>query len=187
MKNIEVKKVGATKKEAPIKKTDKKKTDSEIFLEECDTEQAEIFEDIKSALMAKGKGNKHEFEAVNAKRFDDFALLIEYVINGIVLIEDDGIRVNLRQPLENSEGVEITDNIKVLFARNESRETVYRKSVKTPERSKDYDNDMGMAVIAASFADVDNKPLSTGLFHILKNTNPTDYALIVKIYGFFRN
>jgi hypothetical protein len=182
----DLKKTEGPKYEAPVKSVIKKKTDSEIYLENCDEEQAEIFNDIKAILMAKDKGNKHEFEAVNKERFDDFDHFIRYIINNVITIEEDGISVNLRQPLENSDGIVITDSIKVLFARNEAREKQFKNSVKTLEKNKDYDSDMGAAVIAASFADVGNKMISANLFYILKNTNPQDYTLIVRVYGFFR-
>lgn len=186
IKAEDLNKTGVTKVETPVKKVEKKKTASDIYLEGCDEEQAVFFNQIKEALTTKGKGNKREFEAINESRFDDLDWLIEYAINGVIQIEDDGIRFELREPIVNADDIEITDYIKILWKRDETKESIFKKQVKTNKKSDEYESDLGAAVIAASFENVGNTPISPNLFSSLKKTNELDYDLIVKIYVFFR-
>lgn len=181
----DIKKTGESKPVPAVKKVEVDQTPSELFLEECDEKEAELFNEIKTTLIEKRE--KYEFEAVTEEMFDDYRNIITYMKRGIITIEDHGVSVKLRKPLKNSDGVDLTSSITVLFERNEALEKRYKTSVKTNKKSNNYENDMGTAVIAASFANVGNLPLGVNSLNNIKRKNENDYTLILNVYTFFRS
>jgi len=170
---------------SPIVDEEKKLTPSEEFLLECDDEESKIFEQLKDVLTS--KCDKHEFEAVTQDNLEDFAMIITYIKNGIISIESDGIDVKLRKPLNNSKSQFITDSIKLLYERNTAREKQFRNSIKTPEKNKAFNEEVSLAVVAASFANVEAIVIGMDSARVLKNTNSRDYMLLLNCYNFFRN
>lgn len=186
MSNLKISDINNTGdvKTSPIIQVEKKKTVSELFLEECDSEEAKIFNEIKATLM--NKCNKHEFEAVTNENLNGYATMITYIKNGIITIEEDGVKTKLRKPLINSDNNILANEIKILFERNEDRERQYRKSLNLNPKSSDYDERMGIAVITASF-DKANVFLGVDSTLLLKKTNYNDYILLLSVYTFFRS
>lgn len=189
MKNIrveDIKKTGESKPVPAVKEVvEKKLTDTDIFLEECDEDDAKLFHEIKNVLMEKREQREHE--AVSKDMFEGYRTMIKHIKYNDIAIEDDGIVINLRKPLLNKESVELTQSIKVLFDRNEGLEKAYRKTVKTNEKSPDYNEDMGIALIASTLANAGNVKLGPESLRRLKNTNENDYQIVLEVYKFFRS
>lgn len=179
-------KVGEAKKPTPTtKEVEKKKTISEIFLEECDEVEAAIFQEVKSTLI--NKCHKYEFEAVTDENLDAYATMINYIKNGIISIDESGVSIKLRKPLINKDNQVLTDTITILYERNEGRENAFRKSINVSQKSKQYNDEVALAVIAASFESVGNVMLGKESFSALKRDNYNDYLLILNTYTFFRS
>jgi len=161
---------------------EEKKTISEEFIEELDEEEKVIFLELKSTLI--DKCELLEFEAVNDENLDDFAGLITYIKNGVVKIEPDGILVNLRRPILNAKGEEVTRCVTILFERNEDRERIFTKNIKISKKSIESQKEFTRASLAASFKNIDNKMLS---IENTRGVHTKDYMLLLTVYNFFRN
>ncbi len=183
-------KKGAINKIAPtVNKTvekEEKKSLSDEFLEELDEEESEIFLKLKSILI--GTCELLEFEAVTEDSLEDYAALITYVKNGILIIEDDGILVKLRRDILNSKGEKLTDKVKILFERNESREKIFTKGIKISKKSIESQKEFTRASLAASFQNVEINGVSKMLnVENTRKIHTKDYMLLLTVYNFFRN
>jgi hypothetical protein len=189
--NIEDKKKGADNdiiKTDSIKKEKKeeKKSVSDEFMEELDEQEKEIFLKLKSILI--DECELLEFEAVNEDNLDDFAALITYIKNDVITIKDDGVQVKLRRPIINSNDEILTNNVTILFERNESRERAFTKNIKISKKNIESQKEFTRASLAASFKNIDfngtSKILST---NNTKGIHNKDYMLLLTCYNFFRN
>ena len=174
--NIEVK--------API--LEKKKTISEKFLEEFteeEKEEKEIFLKIKGIRM--DTCELEEFEAVTEESLESYTQLITYVKNGKITFEDDGVRVKVRRPINDSNGNLITNSLKILFERNEDRERVFTKKMKYKRDEINSSQDYSRAVLAASLANENNIIISPASIAPAK-VHSVDYGLLVTVQDFFR-
>lgn len=179
-KSIEEKKENSVNEEI---KAEVKKTVSELFIEELDEQEENIFLELKSILI--NKCELLEFEAVNEENLDDFTGLITYIKNGVVSIENDGILVNLRRPILNSKKEEITRSVTVLFERNQDRERIFTKHIKISKKSSVEDQkEFTRASLVASFKNIGDKMLST---ENTRGIHTKDYMLLLTVYNFFRN
>lgn len=172
-------------KTTPTEKVEKKSISDE-FLEELLEEEQEIFLQLKSILI--DTCELLEFEAVTEDSLEDFVALITYIKNGVISIEPDGILVNLRRDILNSDKVKITDKVKILFERNESREKVFTKNIKVSKKNIESQKEFTRAALTASFQNVDVGGISKVLS--IENTRKIhlkDYMLLLTIYNFFRN
>lgn len=185
IKANEISKTGETKKSTPVQKKEVKKTVSQLFLEECDEQESEIFEEIKQALIS--KRDKYEFEAVTEDMFNGYRNMITYIKGGVITLLDEGVNVKLRKPLFNNDGIELTKSITILYERNQAREDQFRKTVSTNEKSKQYNEDITISVIAASFENIGTAPLSSESLRNIKRDNYNDYELLLNVYMFFRS
>lgn len=183
----DLKKTGATKMETPVIISEKKKTASDLFCEELNEDQKVIFEEIKTTLIQKRR--KYEFEVIQntQESFDSYAVMIEYIENGILTIEEDGVDVKLRLPLSNKDGIVLANSLKILFERNEDRENVIKKAITTNIKNKTYNDEVAMAILTASLANVDNRIISTDSILRMKKTNYDDYQLLFNVFIFFRS
>lgn len=163
-----------------------KKSISDEFLLELDEQEAKIFLELKSILI--DTCELLEFEAVTEDSLEDFAELITYVKNGIITIEPDGVLVKLRRPILNSEGEKLTDNVKILYERNEDRERIFIKGIKITKKNIESQKEFTRAALAASFQNITVNGASIMLN--AKNTkgmHNKDYMLLLTCYNFFRN
>lgn len=162
----------------------KEKTISEKFIEELDEEEEKIFLQIKGVRT--GICELEEFEAVTEDSLDSYVQLITYIKNGKITFEDDGVRVNVRRPIKDSKGTIIANSLKVLYERNEERERVFAKKLKFKKDSINDSQDYSRAILAASFANENNKIIPPESISRSK-VHSVDYGLLVTVQDFFRN
>lgn len=171
-----------------VKKSEvqEKQSISDEFLEELDEQEKEIFLKLKSVLI--DTCELLEFEAVTEDSLDDFVALISYTKNGIINIQDDGILVKLRRDILNDKGEKLTDCVKILYEKNESREKVLTKKIKIRKKNVEDQKEFTRACLAASFDNV----MVNGVSKMLSVDNTRkihtkDYMLLLTCYNFFRN
>lgn len=167
-------------------KIEKKKTTSEKFLEEFTNEEVkekEIFLKIKGIRI--DLCELEEFEAVTEDSLEDYIKLITYVKNGKITFEDDGVRVKIRRPINDSNGNLITNSLKILFDRNEDRERVFTKKMKYKRDEINSSQDYSRAILAASLANENNIIISPANISPSK-VHSVDYGLLVTVQDFFR-
>lgn len=181
---IDSRKAGA---EAPAKRSEVAiKTVSEEFMEELDDQEKEIFLNIKSVLM--DDCELLEFEAVNEENLEDYSMLITYIKNGIVTIVDDGVNVKLRRPILNKDKEALTNNVTILFERNEAREKAFTKKAKLSKKDTESQKEYTRACLAASFKNVDFQGNSKMLsVDNTRGIHRHDYLLLLTCFNFFRN
>jgi hypothetical protein len=180
----DLQKTGAETQSAPIVALKKVQTPTEIFLSECNEQEAEIFNQLKTVLIE--NCGKYEFEAVKEDNLEDFSEIITYIKNGIISLEPDGVVVKLRKPLV-VDGKELANSIKILFERNEAREKTFTAGIKISKKSIESQKDFTLATLAASFANVDGKIISIESTRSIQSTNHRDYMLLLTCFNFFRN
>lgn len=180
----DLQKTGAEPQSAPIVAPNKVQTPTESFLLECNEQEAEIFNQLKTILI--DNCGKYEFEAVKEDNLEDFSEIITYVKNGIISLENDGVVVKLRKPLV-VDGKELTRSIKILYERNESREKTFTSGIKVSKKSIESQKDFTLATLAASFANIDGKMISVESTRSIQSTNHRDYMLLLTCFNFFRN
>jgi hypothetical protein len=180
----DLKKEGAGNEPAPKIEVKKQLTPSEVFLSECNEQEAAIFNEIKSILIE--NCDKYEFEAVKEDNLEDFSEIITYIKNGIIKLESDGVVVSLRKPLV-VDGKELTKSIKILYERNEAREKTFTAGIKVSKKSIESQKDFTLATLAASFASVDGKMISVDSTRTIQSKNHRDYMLLLTCFNFFRN
>ncbi|MDA3953121.1 MAG: hypothetical protein PF485_05710 [Bacteroidales bacterium] len=171
----------------PIKK-EVKKSLSDEFLEELDEQEAEIFTQLKSVLI--DTCELMEFEAITEDSLDDFRALITYTKNGILTIENDGINIKLRRSILNSDGEKLTDSVKILFEKNDSRERIFTKGIKVLKKDIESQKSFTRACLAASFANIEigGRSVILNAESISeKKIHNKDYMLLLTCYNFFRN
>jgi len=173
------------KKPVPAIEIEVKKSISDEFLEECDEQEEEIFHKLKGILI--DQCDKYEFEAVTEDNLEEFSMVITYIKNDVITLEDDGFVVKLRKPLTNEKGELLTEKIKVLFERNEDREKTFTKGIKVSEKNIESRKEYNLATLAASFENVDNRMISKKSTQKIQKTNHRDYMLLLSCFSFFRN
>jgi len=169
----------------PLKK-EVEKSISEKFIEELDNEEKEIFLKIRSARI--DICEYEEFEAVTEESLDDYVQLITYIKQGKVLFEDDGVIIKVRREIKSEKGEFLTNEIKLLFARNEARERAFTKKIKIKKDDNAAQIDYTRAAMAANLANVNVNGTSVILTarSILK-MHKNDYSLLMTCFEFFRN
>ena len=174
---MDEKKTIAPKEEAP-----KELTFSEEFMLELDTEEQKIFTELKETLM--GKCELLEFEAVNEDNLDEHRALITYIKNGVISIESDGVRVNLRRPIVDKNGSTLADSVVILYDRNEARERAFTKGIKLKKDDLEAKKEYTRASLAASFKNAGTVVLGADS---TRKLHDKDYMLLLTCYSFFRN
>ena len=178
-----------------MEKTDKKQVEQVqsnpvedmIAYLELNEEEILIFEQLKNTLIE--KCGLLEFEALDKDKGQDYVHLITYIKNKRVFIEDDGVIVKLRKPLVNKEGLNLGDQVKVLFNRNEAREIQFTKGKKIKEGDITLQKEYSRAALAASLDNiqVDNRSMMLSPSNISeKYVHGKDYALLMSCYNLFR-
>lgn len=189
MKNInvnDIKKTGGEVKPPVTKEKEVKKlTPSEEFLLECNEEESEIFNQVKNVLIE--NCDKYEFEAVTEDNLEDYSMIITYIKNGVISLESNGVLVKLRKPLKDNDGNIITESLKILYERNESRELTFTKGIKVSKKSIESQKEFTLATLAASFDNVGTKMISLNSAKSIQANNHRDYMLLLNVYNFFRS
>lgn len=186
MPTIEEMKKGASNAEAPKQnpetKIEAKQSIKDEFLEELNPEEKDILLKIESVLI--DKCELRDFEIYKEDNLNDFRVLINYIQNGILTIQDDGINIKLRRDIKTDEGEKLTDNVTILFERNEDRERVFTKPIKVKKDDIEAQKDFTRASVAASLKNVNTRMISP---KNLRNVHHKDYLLLLTCYNFFRN
>jgi hypothetical protein len=166
----------------------KEKTLSETFMEELNEQEKNIFLQIKSVRI--DVCEYEEFEAVTEESLEDYVQLITYVKAGKVRFEDDGVVIKIRRPILSEKGEVITEELKLLYQRNEARERAFTKKIKLKPGDTAASLDYTKAVIAANLANVS---FGGGSVVIPVNAisgnkmHQNDYMLLRTCFDFFRN
>lgn len=191
-KNISIKdisKTGTETKAVPVKeKKAKELTPSEKFLLECDHEEKEIFNELMGVLTNPEQGDKYEFEAIkdNDESFEMFSMIITYIKEGILTIEPDGVVVKLRRPAVNDEGLVLSDTLKILYKKNKAREDMFKRNISLKKVTNESADENMVAVLAASFDNVDGKIISKTTVRKIQDKSDKDYSLLITVLNFFR-
>lgn len=167
--------------------TEKKveKSISEKFMEELDEKEKEMFLKMKEVRI--GACQLEDFEAVTEDSLDDYAFLINYMKNGKIRFESDGVCVKIRNPILDSEGNEITSELKILHEKNTGREKAFTKKFRFKRNDINSSSEYSNLCLAASFANVDYKngnviiPASK-----IEQIHKNDRALLMTCFDFFR-
>lgn len=162
------------------------KTISDKFMEELDEQERNIFLQIKGIRI--NTCEYEEFEAVTEDSLDDYVQLITYVKNGKLLFESNGVIIKVRRDIKNDKGEFLTNEIKLLYLRNESRERAFTKKIKVRKDDTGAAMDYTKATIAACLENVsyDGRSLILTAKHLSK-MHQNDYSLLVTCFNFFRN
>lgn len=162
------------------------KTISDKFMEELDEQERDIFLQIKGIRI--NTCEYEEFEAVTEDSLDDYVQLITYVKNGKLLFESNGVVIKVRRDIKNDKGEFLTNEIKLLYSRNESRERAFTKKIKVRKDDTGAAMDYTKATIAACLENVsyDGRSLILTAKHLSK-MHQNDYSLLVTCFNFFRN
>lgn len=162
------------------------KSISDKFMEELDEQERDIFLQIKGIRI--NICEYEEFEAVTEDSLDDYVQLITYVKNGKLLFENNGVVIKVRRDIKNDKGEFLTNEIKLLYARNESRERAFTKKIKVRKDDTGAAMDYTKATIAACLENVnfDGRSLMLTAKHLSK-MHQNDYSLLVTCFNFFRN
>ena len=189
MPTIEDMKKGASNKEViktniEIKVEEKKKSIRDEFLEELNPEEKEICLKLESALI--DKCELLEFEIYKEDNLNDFRVLIDYTKNGILTIVEDGVNVKLRREIKTEEGAVLTNNVTILFERNEDRERVFTKPIKVKKDNVEDQKSFTRATLAASLKNIGNVMIGSEKL-TPKHVHHKDYLFLLTCYNFFRN
>jgi len=189
MKDISIKdlnKTGSENQAEPVKViVEKKTTPKDEFLLECNDEEKEIFLKIIEVLTE--QCDKYEFEAVTADNLEEFSQIITYIKNGILTLENEGVRVKLRKPLKRPDGTVLTESVKILYERNEAREKTFTKDIKVTKKSTESQREFTLASLAASFENINGAMIGVEATRRIQNNNYRDYMLLLTVFNFFRN
>lgn len=190
----EIKKEQELAKNKAIAKKDtivskKEKTVLELFHEELGTlneSQLGAFEKIKSVRL--NACLLEEYEAFAIDTVDLYVNMITHLINDKIRFENGGVVVKLRTPIYlGKESNHQTQEVKVLFETNKSRERAFLKNVKSKPKDPNYASDQSDALIAASLESViiNKIPLiiSASTYRQIKSK---DAEIIGTCYNFFR-
>lgn len=176
------------KKEQSNSKPEKniEKSISDTFMEELDSQENEIFQKIKDIRI--NTCEYEEFEAVTEDSLDDYVQLITYVKNNKLKFEDNGVVIKVRRDIKTDKGEFLTNEIKLLYERNEARERAFTKKIKVKKDDTGAAMDYTKATIAACLENVsyDGRSMILTSKHLSK-MHQNDYSLLVTCFNFFRN
>lgn len=174
-----------TEQAQPPKK-EVEKSISEKFIEELDEKEKEIFLKIKNTRIEICE--YEEFEAVTEESLDDYVQLITYIKQGKILFDDDGVIIKVRREIKSEKGDFLTNEIKLLFVRNEARERAFTKKIKIKKDDNAAQIDYTRAAMAANLANVNVNGTSVILTsRSISKMHKNDYSLLMTCFEFFRN
>lgn len=169
-----------------ITKPEIEKSISEKFIEELSEKEKEIFLKIRSTRI--DICEYEEFEAVTEDTLDDYVQLITYMKEGKIIIETDGIILKVRRPITSEKGETISNQIKLLFVRNESRERAFTKKIKIKKDDTASGIDYTRAVVASNLENINYNGTSIMLTaRSISKMHKNDYQLLMTCFEFFRN